>query len=150
MRAEEGTVKPAESPYGNTKQINEAIKVENKLADKAIRRELLGFWFDKEAAIRALTDLNNKMDVLRNNVEPLLPPKPMNKGELDEYTLPKRQLSKDNQPSKFLLNFCTEHKCVLNEDTLIFDNKEYINIPSLCCQKSFTRFKNKTFLNENL
>ncbi|MGJ0354858.1 UDP-2,3-diacylglucosamine diphosphatase [Aliarcobacter cryaerophilus] len=29
-------------------------------------------------------------------------------------------------------------------------NQEYINIPSLCCQKSFTRFKNKTFLNENL
>ena len=30
------------------------------------------------------------------------------------------------------------------------ENQEYINIPSLCCQKSFTRFKNKTFLNENL
>ena len=28
--------------------------------------------------------------------------------------------------------------------------KVYINIPSLCCQKSFTRFKNETFFNENL
>lgn len=30
-------------------------------------------------------------------------------------------------------------------------NKQiYINIPSLCCQKSFTRFKDGNFLNENL
>ena len=31
-----------------------------------------------------------------------------------------------------------------------FGEKAYINIPSLCCQKSFTRFKNETFFNENL
>lgn len=31
-----------------------------------------------------------------------------------------------------------------------FDEKTYINVPSLCCQKSFTRFKNETFFNENL
>ena len=35
-------------------------------------------------------------------------------------------------------------------DIYNIDEKKYINIPSLCCQKSFTRFKNKTFLNENL
>lgn len=29
-------------------------------------------------------------------------------------------------------------------------NKDYINIPSLACQKSFTRFKNSKFLNEKL
>ncbi|WP_228154506.1 UDP-2,3-diacylglucosamine diphosphatase [Aliarcobacter cryaerophilus] len=29
-------------------------------------------------------------------------------------------------------------------------NKDYINIPSLACQKSFTRFKNGKFLNEKL
>ena len=34
--------------------------------------------------------------------------------------------------------------------TYNLDNKTYINIPSLCCQKSFTRFKNKIFLNEKL
>ena len=31
-----------------------------------------------------------------------------------------------------------------------FENKEYINIPSLCCQKSYTVFENKEFLNRNL
>ena len=35
-------------------------------------------------------------------------------------------------------------------NSYFMDEKMYINIPSLCCQKSFTRFKNKTFLNENL
>lgn len=34
--------------------------------------------------------------------------------------------------------------------TYKIDEKVYINIPSLCCQKSFTRFQNKTFFNENL
>lgn len=113
-----------EKEKGNWKW-DQAIKVENKLADKAIRRELLGFWFDKEAAIKALADLNNKMYVLRNNVEPILPPKPMNKGELDECTLPMRQLSKDNQPSKFLLNFIGKHECYLNGNILTYKGKLY-------------------------
>lgn len=30
------------------------------------------------------------------------------------------------------------------------DKKEYINIPSLCCQKSYTRFKNRIFVEEEL
>lgn len=113
-----------EKEKGNWKW-DQAVKLENKLADKAIRRELLGFWFDKEAAIKTLIDLNNKMDVLRNNVEPILPPKPMNKGELDQYTLPVRQISKDNQPSKFLLNFIGKHECYLNDNILTYKGKSF-------------------------
>ncbi|WP_418180273.1 UDP-2,3-diacylglucosamine diphosphatase [Aliarcobacter lanthieri] len=29
-----------------------------------------------------------------------------------------------------------------------FENKEYINVPSLCCQKSFIRFKDNQFIEE--
>lgn len=32
----------------------------------------------------------------------------------------------------------------------VFENKEYINVPSLCCQKSYTRFRNKEFVNKSL
>ncbi|QKF73753.1 UDP-2,3-diacylglucosamine hydrolase [Aliarcobacter faecis] len=31
-----------------------------------------------------------------------------------------------------------------------FKNKEYINVPSLCCQKSYTVFKNGLFLNKDI
>jgi UDP-2,3-diacylglucosamine hydrolase len=31
-----------------------------------------------------------------------------------------------------------------------FDNKEYINIPSLCCQKKYTRIKELEFQGENI
>ena len=57
-------------------------KLENKLADLAIRRESYGFWFDKEAAIACLEDLQEKMQALADKVNPILPPKPMNKGTL--------------------------------------------------------------------
>ena len=36
------------SEIGVYKGWNQAIKMENKLADLAIRRESLGFWFDKD------------------------------------------------------------------------------------------------------
>lgn len=103
----------------------QAIKVENKLADKAINRETLGFWFDKELAIKHLDTLNTTMNQLKANVEPLLPAKPMNKGELDSYTLPARQIAKDGTPSKFLLAFCAKHDCkmLLETGQIIFEDK---------------------------
>lgn len=104
---------------------NQPIKCENKLADKAIRRELLGFWFDKDLAINCLEDLDKKMTENAKKVEPNLPPKPMNKGELKEYTLPARQISKTSIPSKFLLDFCKKHNCelLLESRQIRFENK---------------------------
>lgn len=88
--------------YSGWKQ---AIKMEHKLADLAIRRESLGFWFDKDLAIRCVEDLTVKMQELSDKVNPLLPPKPMNKTELNQYTPPKVQLKKDGTPTASLLNF---------------------------------------------
>lgn len=102
-----------------------AIKVENKLADLAVRRENLGFWFDKDLAIKLLADLQEKMQVLQNKVNPLLPPKPRNKGELTDVTppasqlkvtkavyLPKIQLKKDGTPSAAVVKFLTNQECI--------------------------------------
>ncbi len=82
-----------------------AIKVEHKLADLAIRRESLGFWFDKDLALKCLDDLTEKMDVLTKKVNPILPPKPMNKGEIKEYTPPKTQVKKDGTLSSYMEKF---------------------------------------------
>lgn len=84
---------------------DQSIKMENKLADLAIRRETLGFWFDKDLAIKCLEDLGEKMEELRGKVNPILPPKPMTKGELAEFTPPATQLNKKGEPSHYIIKF---------------------------------------------
>lgn len=82
-----------------------SIKIENKLADLAVRRESLGFWFDKDLAIKCVEDLTQKMEELQNKVNPILPPKPRTKGEMHAFTPPKTQLTKDGLPSSFMKKF---------------------------------------------
>lgn len=84
---------------------SQAIKIENKLADLAVRRESLGFWFDKDLAIKCVADLTQKMEELQNKVNPVLPPKPMTKGEIGFYIPPKTQLNKEGKPSHYILKF---------------------------------------------
>jgi hypothetical protein len=90
---------------GDYKGWQQAIKVENKLADLAIRRESLGFWFDKDLAIKCVEDLTQKMGELQNKVNPILPPKPMTKGDLDKFTPPATQFLKNGKPSTHIVKF---------------------------------------------
>ena len=96
-------------------------KLENKLADLAIRRESYGFWFDKESAIACLEDLQEKMQALANKVNPILPPKPMNKGTLKAYTPPKNQLKQDNTPTAHMKNFAVKHGAEIDDDLFIYN-----------------------------
>ena len=91
-------------------------KLENKLADLAIRRESYGFWFDKESAIACLEDLQEKMQALSDKVNPILPPKPMNKGALKDFTPPKLQFKKDGTPSAAILKFAEKHGAKVEGD----------------------------------
>ena len=84
---------------------DKAIKMEHKLTDLAIRRESLGFWFDKDLAIKCVEDLTQKMDELRNKVNPILPPKPMTKTELSNFTPPPTQFLKSGKPSTHIIKF---------------------------------------------
>lgn len=83
---------------------SKSITIEHKLADLSIKRESFGFHFDKPFAIECLEDLGNKIKELHDKVDPLLPLKPFNKGEMAKYTLPKNQFKKDGTPSSALLN----------------------------------------------
>ncbi len=93
---------------GDCKDWKQAIKLENKLADLAVRRESLGFWFDKESAISCVEDLTKKMQELADKVNPILPPKPMNKGELFDFTPPKIQIIRDNKISANIVKFANK------------------------------------------
>lgn len=96
-------------------------KLENKLADLAIRRESYGFWFDKEAAVACLEDLQEKMQTLADKVNPILPPKPMNKGTLKAYTPPKNQLKQDNTPTAHMKNFAAKHGAEIDDDLFVYN-----------------------------
>lgn len=96
-------------------------KLENKLADLAIRRESYGFWFDKESAIACLEDLQEKMQTLADKVNPILPPKPMNKGTLKAYTPPKNQLKQDETPTAHMKNFATKHGAEIDGNLFIYN-----------------------------
>ena len=96
-------------------------KLENKLADLAIRRESYGFWFDKEAAIKCLEDLQEKMQSLADKVNPILPHKPMNKDTLKAYTPPKNQLKQDNTPTAHMKNFAAKHGAEIDDDLFIYN-----------------------------
>lgn len=101
---------------------DKAIKMEHKLADLAIRRESLGFWFDNDLAIKCVEDLTQKMDELRNKVNPVLPPKPMTKTELSNFTPPNTQFLKSGKPSTHIVKFAERigGKIVENEEEKYF------------------------------
>lgn len=102
-----------------------AEKLENKLADLAVKRETYGFWFNKDLAIQCLEDLTEKMTELENKVNPILPPKPMNKTNLKKFTPPAIQFKKDRSFSANFLKFVEKHNGVLGEDYVEFYGEKF-------------------------
>lgn len=84
-------------------------KLENKLADLAVRRESYGFSFNKELAVECIQDLTEKMETLASNVNPKLPPKPMGKTAIKDFTPPVNQFKKDCSLSSNMIKFANKH-----------------------------------------
>lgn len=82
---------------------------ELKLMDLTVSQEHFGFDFDKPLAEWCLIDLEGKLVERANLVEPSLPPKPLNKGELNFYTPPAKQLLKNGKPNSFITKFAEKH-----------------------------------------
>lgn len=68
---------------------DKAYSMEAKLIDLTLKQEVFGFFFDKELAAENIKFLDAEMQRIRNIVNPLLPPKKLNKGEQKFYTWPK-------------------------------------------------------------
>ena len=62
-----------------------------------------------------MRDLDQKMEEIRNIVEPLIPPKPLPKTKQKEYTPSKTQFLKNGQPSTHIKNFIEKHTGTLEE-----------------------------------
>lgn len=103
----------------------DSLKMEQKLADLAFRREHLGFAFDKDLAIKCLDELNDKLQELSDTVLPLIPPKPLNQGEEKFWTPPKKPTKKNGELSSHMINFLSRVNAKCKDDGYIVEGKFY-------------------------
>lgn len=95
-----------------------SLLLEQSTRDIITKQSHRGFLFDSQAAHKYLVDLDTKMQVIEEKVLPLLPDKPLTKGDLDSWTPPARQLvyekppqvpkvqiKKDGSPSQAMLRY---------------------------------------------
>ena len=111
---------------------NKPIEVENKLADIGIKRETLGFKFNKKLAIENLTFLTDTMEDLTNKVNIHLPKRQRNKGELKKYMPPKIQLIKNGQVSAVMMKFIDKIEAnyfTMNDEHYITYNNNTYKLP---------------------
>lgn len=111
---------------------NKPIEVENKLADIGIKRETLGFKFNKKLAIENLTFLADTMEDLTNKVNIHLPKRQRNKGELKKYMPPKIQLIKNGQVSAVMMKFIDKIEAnyfTMNDEHYITYNNNTYKLP---------------------
>lgn len=100
-----------------------AIRIEHKLADLAVRRESLGFWFDKELALKNLEELTTIMNDIQDRVNPILPKKPFTQTELDYYTPTSKKVKKDGALTTHFENFCKKLDIEVNVEQEYFTYK---------------------------
>jgi DNA polymerase I-like protein with 3'-5' exonuclease and polymerase domains len=88
---------------------NRPYETEKAVAEIITRQEHRGFWFDRDQAVENVKELDIKMEGLRATVEPLIPPKPLTKGDLADLTPTTKQFKKNGEPITHILNFAKKH-----------------------------------------
>jgi len=88
---------------------DEAITLEKQVAEIITRQEHRGFNFDSTLAVECVKDLDEKLQAIKEEVEPVLPPKPLAKTAAKLFTPPATQFLKSGLPSTHLKNFVEKH-----------------------------------------
>jgi DNA polymerase I-like protein with 3'-5' exonuclease and polymerase domains len=117
-----------------TWQWDNAYQLEKCVAEIVTHQEHRGFYFHKEKAIELVKDLDEKMEHLKNVVEPLIPPKPIGKTAAKEFIPPKIQFKKDGNVSAVMEKWVAKHGGVLDRTndvyrTVLFGNEYLLPIP---------------------
>lgn len=92
---------------------DDAIALEKSVAEIVTRQEHRGFSFDSLLASELVRDLDKKLDAIRTEVEPVLPPKTLTKTAIKQYTPPVKQFNKDGSMSAHMKGFIEKHGGVL-------------------------------------
>jgi hypothetical protein len=88
----------------------DAYELEKAVAEIITRQEHRGFWFNRNKAVESVKFLDEKMEELRQTVEPLIPPKPLTKGDLADVTPAAKQfLNKTGEPTSNIIKFVARH-----------------------------------------
>jgi hypothetical protein len=91
--------------------------LEQMTRDIVTRQEHRGFWYDKDLGEWCVRDLDEKMENIREVVEPVLPPKPMGLTKLKAFMPPKIQFKGNGEPSAILEKWIVKHGGkILGED----------------------------------
>jgi hypothetical protein len=90
---------------GGYEEWKNAINCENTLANYSIRRELFGFDFDVDLAIKTAKTLSQEIEAIFDRCNSTLPPKKLTKTKLNNFTPPKTQIKKDGDLSSYMSKF---------------------------------------------
>lgn len=110
--------------------IDFAYHMELKIADLTVKQEFYGFSFNKELAEKNVSFLNQALEERRNLVNPLLPPKKLNKTEAKSFYPPKRQFKQNGDITADLIKFLERLGASINEDKTVvtYEGRTY-NLP---------------------
>lgn len=108
-----------------------AINLEHLVRDIVTRQSHRGFWFDEELARENIRDLDEKMESIRQIVEPLLPPKPMGVTKAKAFCPPKIQFKKNGELSSHMLKFLEKHEGSVGE----YGGAQFAEFPKLSGEK---------------
>lgn len=87
----------------------DAYNIEKAVAELITRQEHRGFAFNSSKAVELVNDLDEKLEALRQEVEPVLPSKPLAKTRMKDFTPPVKQFLKDGTPNQHIKNFIEKH-----------------------------------------
>ena len=107
--------------------IDAAYHMELKICDITLRQEYYGFGFNSDLAKHSVKDLTEKLKAISDSVNPILPPKRLNKGEQKEFNPPARQFKANGDISAFLEKFIIKIGATLSEDkaSIVFEGNKY-------------------------
>lgn len=91
------------------------FSLEQQVRDIITRQEHRGFWYDYDLAQECVRELDQKMEEIRQIVEPILPPKPMGVTKLKQYIPPANQFKKNLEPHAHIIKFIEKHGGTLSE-----------------------------------
>lgn len=115
-----------------------SLLLEQFIRDNITKQSHRGFLFASEAAHSYLDDLDTKMQTIEEKVLPLLPDKPLTKGDLDSWTpptrqlvyqtmpnIPKQQVKKDGTPTQAILRFAEKINGYIQDNYLFLGDHSY-------------------------
>lgn len=108
--------------------IKHQYHMELKLADLTVKQELHGFKFDKDKAEENLEKFVSLMNDIHERVDPILPLKPLNKGDQAFYTVPAKQFKANGDLTAIATKFVQKIGGVFDKDNPLkftFNKKEF-------------------------